>query len=363
MAKNKPGAGIDIGTAFMVAARDNSDSNLKISSVRDCFLTLPLEQAPMLEMSDISFVKGQNSLYVVGNDAVNLSGVLGGELRRPLSKGFISAKEEEGKAVVSLILEQILGKPLMDNEPVAFSIPGPVYDMNADFSSDQTELTFHSRFFKELLEGLGYKARPINEAMAITYSETLNPQDNALPLTALSISFGAGMTNVALTYKSLLVRSFSIPFGGDYIDAGAAKATDSPISHITMLKEHGVNVAGQSTNKTRIENPLDSHDSQSDRQADAIALMYRDLLTKLVESTNKFFSLPSNRTEIKETIPVIYSGGTSMVPGFSDLFKDVFMDNLSLRFKVEPEAKSAAYPMDATSRGALNFIRLVSGVK
>lgn len=349
MSKVNP-QGVDVGTAFMVAAVQSTDAKVEISSVRDCFLSLPLEQAPMLEMSGISFVQGAENLYVVGADAVELAGALGGELRRPLSKGFISSKEEDGKAVVSLILEKILGKGT--GEVAAFSIPGPIFENGVIQSND---LNFHSRFFQELINGLGFKARAINEAVAVTYSETMSPKNaDELPLTALSVSLGAGMINVACTYKSLPVRMFSIPFGGDFIDDGAAKATNSLSSHITMLKEHGVDVV-----TGRIINPDTSHDAQSERQAEAISLMYKELLTKLVDAVNEFFAMPANRTEIKELVPVIYSGGTSLIPGFDKMFNDIFMKNLNVRFRVGT-ARSATYPLDATARGALNFARLIN---
>ena len=96
MSSKELGRGVDIGTAYIVSARAD-ETNTKISSVRDCFLALPLDQAPSLEISGVEYVEGKEEVYVVGNEAVNLVGVMGGELRRPLSKGFISAKEEDGK--------------------------------------------------------------------------------------------------------------------------------------------------------------------------------------------------------------------------------------------------------------------------
>src|SRR5574343_1203484 len=100
--------GVHIGTAYIVAARAG-EKKTEISSVRDCFLALPSDQAPALDISGVEYIEGQEEIYVVGNEAVNLVGVLGGELRRPLSRGFISAKEEDGKEILKLILKQILG--------------------------------------------------------------------------------------------------------------------------------------------------------------------------------------------------------------------------------------------------------------
>jgi hypothetical protein len=353
---NQTGRGVDIGTAFIVSARSD-DKNTKISSVRDCFLALPLDQAPALDISGVEYIEGKEEIYVVGNEAVNLVGVLGGELRRPLSKGFISPKEEDGKEILQVILKQILGAPEEKGELVAFSVPGPIFDEDSPLppvASKDTALTFHTNFFKNLITDFGFTAKPLNEAVAICYNETVNPKKkDELPLTGLSLSFGAGTTNIALVYKSLPVRTFALPFGGDYVDMMAAKATDSTISHATILKERGVNLlTGKVVQKSEFD------DTQTERQAEAIAMAYTDLLTKLVGATNKFFAFNDNRVEIPEVIPVILSGGTTKSPEFMKLFNKVFMEQLDVRFKVS-DARLSATPLDATASGCLNFVRIL----
>jgi actin-like ATPase involved in cell morphogenesis len=354
------GRGVDIGTAYIVSARSD-EKNTKISSVRDCFLALPLDQAPALEISGVEFIEGQEEVYVVGNEAVNLVGVLGGELRRPLSKGFISAKEEDGKEILQLILQQILGKPEEKGEMVAFSVPGPIFDADstvAPKASQDTALTFHTSFFKNLITDLGYTAKPLNEAVAVCFNETVSPKKkDELPLTGLAISFGAGTTNIALVYKSLPVKTFALPFGGDYVDQMAAKATDSTISHITILKERGVDLmTGKVTGKGEFD------DTQTERQAEAIAMAYADLLHKLLGATNKFFAFNDNRVEIPETIPVVISGGTTKSPNFMKLFNKIFIEGLDVRFKVS-EARVSQTPLDATASGCLNYVRILQQKK
>ena len=354
---NTAGVGVDIGTAYIVSAKSDADNKVKISSVRDCFLALPLDQASFLEISGVEFIEGKEEVYVVGSDAINLVGVLGGELRRPLSKGFISPKEEDGKEILQLILQQILGKPQVKDELVAFSIPGPIFDADSEVApkpSQDTALTFHTSFFKNLITDLGFKARPVNEAVAVCFNETVNPKKkDETPLTGLAFSFGAGTTNVALVWKSLPVKVFALPFGGDYVDQMAAKATDSSISHITLLKERGVDLM---TGKVVSKNEFD--DTQTERQAEAITMAYTDLLHKLITATNKFFSFNENRVEIPDTIPVILSGGTTKSPNFMKLFNKVFMENLDVRFKVS-DARLSATPLDATASGCLNYVRIL----
>jgi hypothetical protein len=349
--KKELGIGLDIGTAFIVSAKSADKKTVKINSVRDCFLELPLEQASALDIAGVEYLQGEQKLYVVGTDAMNLIGVLGGELRRPLSHGFISSKEEDGKEILRMILKQILGKPAVEGELVAFSVPGLAFHNQG--SDSASALTFHTSFFKKLIEELGFTAKPLNEAVAVTYNETVNPKTDDLPLTGLSISFGAGTTNTALTFKSLPVRSFAIPYGGDYVDSMAASATNSMPSHITKLKERGVNLK---SGRVVVVNEFD--DTHTERQAEAISVAYADLLHKLVEATNKFFSLNENRVEISETIPVLLSGGTTQAPEFLKLFNEIFMSNLKLRFKVS-EARISQTPLDATASGCLNYVRIL----
>jgi actin-like ATPase involved in cell morphogenesis len=358
--KDNAGRGVDAGTAYFVAAQhEGSDAEnvVRLKSVRNCFLVLPFEQASSLDMSEVPYVEGKLGLYVVGSDAVELAGVLGGELRRPMSHGFISAKEEQGKELTQLILSQIAGKPVVDNEPVAFSVPGNVYKPETfahQAVTNHTNLNFHTNFFKEMFTAKGFKPLPVNEAMAVVYSEAIRQKREEDPkLTGLAISFGAGMTNVALVFKSMLVRAFSMPIGGDYIDHSAAEATGSPVSQITLLKEQGIDLTSG-----KIVNRNDTHDNQSDRQAEAIAMTYRELLQKLVETSNAFFADPANRVEIPVVVPVIVSGGTALAPGFMEVFDEIFMNGLQVRFKFHAEAQLAANPLDSVARGCLTFARM-----
>jgi len=356
--KELTGRGVDIGTAYIVSAKVDPKKTVNLSSVRDCFLALPLEHSSTLDISGVEYIEGSEELYVVGNDAINLVGVLGGELRRPLSKGFISPKEEDGKEILQLILSQILGKPESEKEAVVFSIPGPIFDYEKPENfrpSQDTGLTFHTNFFKGLINSLGFTAKPLNEAAAIGYAETITPKKGELPLTGLFISFGAGMTNLALVYKGLTVRSFSLPIGGDYIDHSAAKMTDSTVSHITLLKERGVDVCNG-----KVITTTTSDDTKTERQAEAIGMMYKDLIGTVLKAVNAFFAMNENRTEIPEVISVICSGGTTKAPGFEQLFDEVFMKSLDVRFKVNPLARISQTPLESTATGCLNYVRILS---
>jgi len=79
-------------------------------------------------------------------------------------------------------------------------------------------ITYHTEIFRRFLTELGYIATPINEATAVVYAEC---EDTGL--TALSLDFGAGMSNIALVYKGLDVFSFSV---AKCLDGGTLVCTD-----------------------------------------------------------------------------------------------------------------------------------------
>lgn len=349
------GLGVDIGTANIAASRFAvGNNNMDISSIRDCFISLPEEEEGNLSLSGLPYFPSADGerLLVIGDEAIELAAIHGTELRRPLAKGFISDREDLSKEVVTLILGRLMGKPQTPNELAVYSVPGPPSD-------DAAKAQYHTRFFSDRLKELGFTPLPINEAMAVIYSETCQPEklpEGHRPLTGLGLSFGAGMVNVALVHKGMLVRAFSMPFGGDFIDEAAAKATNSPLAQVTLLKESGVDLL-----KGTVTQERPWHDAQTHRQAEAISLMYRELLTKLRDGINEFFSRPENRVGDMQTVmPVIVSGGTSRADGFMALFDDIVLNGLETRFPVAPHATGAASPMHSVAQGALVFARMRS---
>jgi len=68
--------------------------------------------------------------------------------------------------------------------------------------------------------------------MSVIYSELA---DNNF--TGLGISFGAGMTNVCLSYYAVPVMKFSVARGGDWVDEQAAARRAPPVDKVTSIKE------------------------------------------------------------------------------------------------------------------------------
>lgn len=349
-----PSRGVDIGTAYLAAGVMHDDSvTMDLESIRDCFITLPSDEAANLEAGGVNFRVSEDgeSLIVIGQEAIDLAAIHGTELRRPLARGFISDKEDLSKEVVNIILQQLLGAPCTRGELAVYSVPGPA------LGDDASKAQYHTRFFGDRLKELGFTPMPINEAMAVVYAAWKSVANNGAPLSGLGISFGAGMINVAMVHKGMLVRAFSLPFGGDFIDEAAAKATNSQMAQVTLLKEEGLDL----TKGSIFGEPKAYHDAQSLRQAEALCLMYRELLTKLRDAITAFFSRPENRVgDVKHVLPVIISGGTSRPHGFETLFEEIVLKGVELRFPLADHVTGVSDPMGAVAAGALTFARMRS---
>jgi hypothetical protein len=125
--------------------------------------------------------------------------------------------------VLGFMIKELLGTPKAPGEHCYYSVPAaPVDNLSRD-------VIYHKRVFEKIVSQCGFTATPSNEAMAIIYAEAA--KDN---FSALSFSFGSGMTNIALGYSAVETMSFSVERGGDWIDgdefgfSGIPQSIDQP---------------------------------------------------------------------------------------------------------------------------------------
>jgi len=327
--------GLDVGTCFLVcASKDatNEEASVHIDSVRDAFIDIEAEAShlTMLKMSNVSYVEDGDSIYVIGEPALNLANLLKREARRPLNQGVISAGELDAEKMLVLLLKSILKDPKGEDETVFFSVPAKAIDKDMD-------VIYHEAMFKKLIESLGFKATAMNEAAAIVYSNCANDG-----FTALSSSFGAGMVNTALVFQTMVGMSFSAARSGDWIDSSAAKAVGTTATRIMSVKEKGVDLLDPSKG-----------DPKQIREREAIAVYYKNLIHYVIDCVKKEFKKDNSSIELPDGIPWVISGGTSKAPNFLELFKqefekerDTFPINIS-------EIRAANDPLNDVAKGLL----------
>jgi len=221
--KYKPGVGVDVGTSNIVVARETEDGTFVNRFHRDMLYPLDVseEAIDLLDRSDYLYVKVGKKYYIVGEDALRLVNAIGkGEVVRPMQDGILNPNLKESSELLFYIIKAVVGDPIVENEPLRFSVPANPVDRDLDNK-------FHEMILKSFFSQMGYDAKPVNEAMCVVYdcAPVSKTEEGDVPLTGLGVSCGGGMTNVALCLKGMQLNAFSITKSGDYIDEQASKVT------------------------------------------------------------------------------------------------------------------------------------------
>jgi hypothetical protein len=341
----QPGVGLDIGTGFLVACRMNPEGKVETKSVRDAFLELSPKGDLVFKMmkkglqkSGVSFIEDNKKLHILGDDSLSVSVEKQMITRRPMQKGVISPREAKALPMFKVLLAELLGPPKTANEKIVYSIPASPSDAPFD-------VEYHTSVIEKILSDLGYSGKPINEAQAIAFSE-LEDDD----YTGISISCGAGMTNVCISNMAEVVTTFAVSRGGDYIDYSAAtslgydpkdeKVSEITPSLITYVKEQGIDISSPGDEVMNI----------------AIASYYNALIRYIVKSVVNEISKLESKPKFLSPVPIVVSGGTSLAKGFLEAIKvELKANEDQLPFKIG-EIRAAKNPLTAVAEGA--FIAL-----
>lgn len=320
------GKGLDVGTAFIYCAQ-KAGPQVSFKSQRDAFLDIEHSEFTenILKKGKVKYILSKDKIYVVGNDAIKFANIFGRNTRRPLKNGVISPEEIEAQPITELIIKSILGLPLEKEEICYYSVPGLPID--ADFNT-----IYHQNIIKRFIEKRGYRPKPINEGLAVIFSELA--ENN---FTGMGISLGGGMANVCLATMSIPVFSFSITKAGDWIDEQVARVTNEPISKITSFKETSLNLKKSEAFMTKTEQ--------------ALSIYYNHLIEYVLDQIKKAIVRDSQIPKFEEPIPIIVSGGTANPPGFLERFKTK-VDESNLPFEIK-EVKLAPQPLYTVAKGSL----------
>lgn len=318
------GVGLDIGTMNIVSARRTS-KGVDTRRMRDAFLDLDPNAKKMLKLSGVDFIEREGELLIVGDAALETANVFGKEARRPLSAGLLSAGEIDAIEVLGILVRHVLGAPTEPGEACYFSVPAAPVD------APDRDVIYHRGVLERIVEECGFTAYPGNEAMAIIFTETAKEG-----FSGLSISFGSGMCNVALAVNTIEGMTFSVARGGDWIDAGAAKAIGATQARMCSIKESGFDLL-----------------HPKGREQEALALYYKSLIEHCLDHVAREFQKIKGQFSLPKPIPFVISGGTSLAGGFKEFFEQVF-EKKRAKFPIEiSEIRHARDPLNAVAQGLL----------
>lgn len=319
---------VDCGTMNLVLAQPNDDKSISLSTIRNMYLPLDKSQLAMAELSNLDYVESDDKIYIIGEHAYRFANIFGQAVKRPMSKGLISPNEIDGVDVLALIMKKLVGTT--NHGFCMYSIPAPSVDV-------QNNIVYHEGLFKRIFTDLGYVSKSMNEALAIIYSQC--QEDN---FTALSFSFGAGMVNCCLAYRSVPVLSFSVARSGDWIDEQTALSLGTIPSRVTAIKENETDLANFAVGPKKER-----------RIREAIVYYYREMMRYSLQMVKDKLSQTTDNLQIPESLAVIVAGGSSIAKGFIPLFTDTIKEyEDDFPFKVK-EIRSADDPLGCVAEGLL----------
>jgi hypothetical protein len=319
-----PAIGLDIGTSRIVKALP-TESGHRFEAQLNAFVLLPYSKITesTLKKEQVPHVRRNGEIVVHGSEAERFADLLGVELRKPMSGGLLNPSEPDSLEQITAMLESLLGQSATAGQKVVFSVP-------AAPPGREESVTYHEASIRQILEKLGYSPVPINEGLAVIYSELSEAN-----FTGIGVSCGGGLCNVCLAYMSVPVLSFSIPKGGDYIDSCAASATGELANRVRIAKENGFYLNGR----------------MGDKIYQALTVYYEDVIADLVRQMKEQLLASKSLPKLGRPLPLVLSGGSALPQGFRERFEQA----LALAdFPIKISAvRLAEQPLFSTAKGAL----------
>jgi|ADurb_Ile_01_Slu_FD_contig_31_1240545_length_1812_multi_3_in_0_out_0_2 hypothetical protein len=326
--------GLDCGTMNLCCARNDS-SDIKIT--RNVFLQVNKDEVQLSELTDINYVKSDDGeIFIIGEDAFKFANIFGKEVSRPMENGLISAKEIYAIDVLTMMIKDLIGDVKDVEAYCSYSVPAEAID-------ESRSVTYHEKVFGRILNSLGVNHTPVNEGAAIVYSEC-----QAERFSGIGISFGAGMANCCIMYKGIEVVKFSTARSGDWIDRSVAESLNMVQNRVTSVKERNLDLTvGYASNPNK----------KIRRVLEALEYYYNSLVNYTIKQIiEKFEEDVDIEPDIR--LPIVISGGTSMPPGFLQLFKST-VSKYELPFEYS-EVRQAKNPLTAVAQGLL--IKTISDI-
>lgn len=296
----KVNVGLDVGTMNLVCASVNLTGQVDISTLRNVFLTVDKTDLGEMDLSKISHARIDDSIFILSNDAYNFANIFGYRINRSMQKGMISPEDINSADVLATMIRELIA-------PEGGRQPGRcVYSVPGDPINTRSNVLYHQNILGRIISEIGYTPEPLNEAVAIIYAECADTD-----FSGISISFGAGLTNVAVVYKSIPVLEFALNRGGDWIDDNVALAVGTIPNRVVAIKEKDFDI-----------NRFDTGRKKERKVREALGYYYTNLIHFVVKSAVKELDRRDLDLGFPDSIPMIISGGTSLAGGFLDLVRD-----------------------------------------
>jgi hypothetical protein len=331
--------GLDIGTMNICSAIGLEENKIELNSSRNMFVEVDTDLITIseIENTDLDYIQLVDDekverVFIISEDCLRFSQIFGQSPHRPMSSGIISSSELDAALVMGSIVEGLVARTREGN--CVFSVPA------APIDKTEVNVLYHEKIFSKIMTSLGYNAKPLNEAMAVVFSNCSSTR-----FSGIGISWGCGMTNVAVSYRGMPAFTFSISRGGDYVDECVSRSLGIPISRVTGIKER----------KLDLLNPtIDTKNRREKQVLEALTFYYQELIDYVLKIFLKEFNRKAADLEVDEQLPIILSGGTSLPNGFIELFNKRFESFKNFPYDIS-EVRRAKNPLFDVAEGCLMY--------
>ena len=296
--------GFDCGTYNLIAAHRNDEQDFEYRRQVNAFIEFSCEDDITLNMMrnvGIPLVQREDiqRAYALGEDAVRMAYTMTQlELKRPMKDGCVNPAEHNAFELLKIMIHSLVGKAEQD-EVLVYSVP-------ANAVNAETDADYHRKLLEAIFKayesetGHRVKPRPLNEGMALVYSDLADKM-----YTGIGVSCGAGMVNVAFSLFGAEVFSFAIVNSGDWIDKQAAKATGETT---TFINKEKTKIDLGKEPQTLVER--------------AIKTQYELMIEKTIGGIKKGLEAHKDKkANLEHPVDIVVAGGTASPPGFDTLFR------------------------------------------
>lgn len=329
-------AGLDIGTSRLVVARPQG-AVTHVEQRLNAFIEIPDMPATVksLTRQQIQFIRHGGSLLAYGDPAATFAELFHADLRRPMRNGCLDLQEPASLPILTKMLTELLGEATVRPAAVGFSLPSASLTASGVSAAN---LTNHRHAIERVLRNLGYEPFAVAEGEALIYSELENTG-----YSGLAISFGAGLSNVAMTYLSVPVLDFSVASGGDSIDQKTAEVLGEKATRVRLFKESDFHMDGTS----------------DDPMSRTLRVFYAELIQQVVGGLSSVLVNTQDVPRLKEPVPVVLGGGGTLPGGFAATFQRA-LKGFEWPFPIR-EVRQARDPLNAVAKGVLHYVRVNQG--
>lgn len=182
--------GFDCGTYNLICCKRDDNGDFSYKREVNAFLEMELENEfvfNMMKKSGVPLIRREdaNMAYALGEAAINMAYTMNQiDLKRPMKDGCVNPKEKDAFQIMNIMMHSLLGEISHDKEILYYSVP-------ANAINQETDADYHAKIlesiFKAYTSDNGHKvdARPINEGMALVYSELADKMFTGIGISCL----------------------------------------------------------------------------------------------------------------------------------------------------------------------------------